>query len=387
MQIYSVSEFISGVNEVLTNIPACVQGEISNFRIAQDRFVWFDIKDDSSYMSCFMLKFQLEHELEDGMEIQVFGNPGLFKKSGRFHFRVQRIQLIGEGSLKRQYELLKAKLEKEGLFDPERKRSLPRFPQCIGLVTSIDAAAFTDVKRILKNRWSGLDIIHLPVNVQGDQAASSIVQALQYINAHLAHTLDVVILTRGGGSLEDLQAFNEEAVVRAVFGLKVPSVVAIGHERDETLAEYAADQRASTPSNAAELVVPSKTDVIYQLQSMLQQQEQYLQHTTLELQQRNQAAVYLLASQINNYMDQVQMLQQNFTLHTSSWIQHLQQSKLTIDHATQLLQSYHPKNILKRGYTITTTKTNQVITANTQVKKRDTITTTTANGTIQSTVL
>jgi exodeoxyribonuclease VII large subunit len=362
VQVYSVSDFIHGVNELLSGIPACVQGEVSNFHVAQNRFVWFDLKDESSYVSCFLLAFQLDQPLEDGMEIQVIGRPALFQKSGKFHLRVNKIQVMGEGSLKRQYELLKAKLTKEGLFDADRKRLLPRFPKKVGLVTSSDAAAYTDVLRILKNRWAGLEIVHFPVNVQGAQAVPSIVLALQQINAKYCKELDVVILTRGGGSMEDLQAFNDEAVVRAAFALKVPLVAAIGHERDETLVEYVADQRASTPSNAAELVVPDKRDVLKQLQTSVQRQYQALQTSHREVSQRTAAAVSMLTKQMQQYRDNV-------------------------DHLTALLNSYNPKQILKRGYSITRLASGAVVTKVAQAKRGSDVETILADGSIHSKVL
>ncbi|MFA6475548.1 MAG: exodeoxyribonuclease VII large subunit [Patescibacteria group bacterium] len=361
MQIYSVSEFVHGVNELLSGIPACVQGEVSNFHVTQNRFVWFDLKDEASYVSCFLLAFQLDQPLEDGMEIQVFGKPNLFVKSGKFHLRVNKIQAVGVGSLKQQYELLKAKLTKEGLFDPARKRTLPKFPQRIGLVTSSDAAAYTDVLRILNNRWAGYEVIHFPVNVQGNQAVSSIVEALQYINHEYANSLDVVILTRGGGSMEDLQAFNDESVVRAVFGLKVPIVTAIGHERDETLAEFAADQRAATPSNAAELVVPDKRDVLTQIHTMLNGQAQSLDHQYKHVSERVSTAVLVLS-------------------------QHIKQYDQNVDQLLALLHSYNPKQILKRGYSITQFK-NKVITKRAQVTLGDQIETIFQDGIIKSKVL
>ncbi len=362
MEVYSVSDFVRGVNELLSGIPACVQGEVSNFKIAQNRFVWFDLKDESSYVSCFMLAFQLDQPLEDGMQIQVIGRPSLFQKSGKFHLRANKIQIVGEGSLKKGYELLKAKLTKEGLFDADRKRALPRFPKRIGLVTSSDAAAYTDVLKILKNRWAGVEIYHFPVNVQGAQAVPSIVLALQEINHSYTKELDVIILTRGGGSMEDLQAFNDEAVVRAAFALKVPLVAAIGHERDETLVEYVADQRASTPSNAAEMVVPDKRDVIEQLRMSVQRQYRSLQTSHHVVTERISTAVSLLSKQMEQYHQNV-------------------------NHLEALLRSYNPKQILERGYSITRTANGEVITKAEQAKPGSTLETILADGSLQSKVL
>lgn len=387
MEIYSVSEFINGVNQLLVGIPAVVQGEISNFKVSQNRFVWFDLKDDASYVSCFLLKFQLDQELEDGMEVQVIGNPALFKKSGRFHLRVKKIQLVGEGSLKRQYELLKAKLTKEGIFNDSRKRALPRFPQHIGLVTSSDAAAFTDVQRILNNRWAGLDIKHFHVQVQGDSAVPTILQALDNINERYEDALDVVILTRGGGSIEDLQAFNDERVVRAVFGLKVPTIVGIGHERDETLAEYAADVRASTPSNAAEFAVPDKKDVLYQIMNLVKQQEQSLTDQIDTLNNTVYEAINSLDEQANRYVSSVQQLQHRFIMAAQQWQNAIEKNKSKVASIIQLLESYNPAHILKRGYSITRTTTGQVLTSKNQAKSGQIIATVLRDGEITSEVI
>lgn len=362
MTIYSVSEFVSGINTLLTKIPVVVQGEVSNFHVAQNRFVWFDLKDDTSVISCFMLAFQLTQTLTDGMMVQVTGHPALFTKSGRFHLRAQTVQLVGEGSFKRQYELLKSKLAAEGLFDAERKRSLPRFPKTIGIVTSPDAAAYTDVLRILRNRWSGLEIKLFPVQVQGASAIPNILAALKLITIAWTKRLDLVIITRGGGSMEDMQAFNDENVVRAIFALPIPSIVAVGHERDETLAEYVADTRASTPSNAAELAVPHKTDVLYQIDQLLKTQRQ-----TLELDITNRI------TKINSAVD----LFENQVSHYST----------TVEHYIKLLLSYHPEHILKRGYSITTTLTGKVITSTKHVKKGSQLVTKLRDGKIVSKVV
>lgn len=387
MHAYSVSEFVHGVNELLAGIPACVEGEVSNFHITQNRFVWFDLKDDKSYVSCFLLAFQLEQPLENGMQVQVSGRPALFAKSGKFHLRAQKIQIIGAGSWQRQYELLKAQLTTEGLFDAARKRSLPKFPRRIGLVTSADAAAYTDVLRILKNRWAGLQVLHFPVTVQGDTAIPSLRRAFQLINQSYARKLDVVIVTRGGGSMEDLQAFNDETVIRAVFGLKVPTVAAIGHERDVTLVEYAADVRAATPSNAAELVVPDKQDVLQQLALHAQRQTHAMQLLRRTQTERTTTFIQQLQHQAQQYVQTMFATQQRFLFATQQWQQHVQTLTATLDHQLALLHSYDPKATLRRGYSITRTATGQLITSTTQVRSGTSIQTIVPDGTIQSQVI
>ncbi|HLD82214.1 MAG TPA: exodeoxyribonuclease VII large subunit [Patescibacteria group bacterium] len=254
--IYTVSQLNETINELLSEFCVNVVGEVSDFKIVRNTFVYFSIKDDQSVLSCFMMLFAMKTPIEDGMEVKLNGKPGIYVPYGKYTFRVESVEPVGEGALKRTFELTRKKLAAEGLFDASFKKPLPRFPEKIGLITGDDSAAYTDVVRILKNRWSGLEILFYPVLVQGESAVSEIVSALNYFNQH--EPVDVLILTRGGGSLEDLMAFNSEEICRTVFGSKIPVIAAVGHERDETLVEYVADMRGSTPSNAAEMAAPEK---------------------------------------------------------------------------------------------------------------------------------
>lgn len=262
--IYSVSKFNELVRDSLaaTFQTVVVEGEVTGFRqrAAGNRLVFFEIKDQHARLTVFMLDYQLDVELEDGMAVQVIGSPSLFKKNSGFHLRAIRVQPVGEGALAKALQLLKAKLEKEGLFDLERKRVLPRFPTVIGLITSPDAAAYHDVLRVLDNRWGGLTIVFCPVQVQGEGAVKNILHAFAQLKVRT--DIEAVILTRGGGSLEDLQSFNSESVARAIFASPSPVVVGVGHERDWTIADLVADVRAATPSNAAELIVPDRAEIL-----------------------------------------------------------------------------------------------------------------------------
>ncbi len=261
MNILSVSQYNYLIKEYLENEigELAIEGEVSEFRVYKGNLVYFRLKDKEAQMLCFMMLFEVKTPIEDGMHIRVLGFPSVFTKRGELHFRVQAIELLGEGALAKALEMTKKKLETEGIFRPERKRVLPRFPERVGLITSREAAAYTDVLRVLNNRWGGMEILFYPVAVQGLGAVGSIVKALEYFSRE--KNADVVIVTRGGGSLEDLQAFNSEEVARAIFACRVPVVCGVGHERDESLADYAADVRASTPSNAAERVAPSREEV------------------------------------------------------------------------------------------------------------------------------
>ncbi|MFA6131364.1 MAG: exodeoxyribonuclease VII large subunit [Patescibacteria group bacterium] len=268
----TVSQYLALVNQTLARIPSddfFIVGEVSGFGVSQQKWVNFSLKDEQAdaKIPCFMTIYQLGIPLEDGMKIEVRGRSNVYEKFGKFSLSISAYNLVGEGALLRAYQMLKQKLEQEGLFDVSRKRALPRFPQTIGLITSAGAAAYGDFLRILGNRFGGLTILHAPVAVQGSTAVEDIVSAfLQFNNLSAEEKPDVLVLTRGGGSLEDLHAFNDERVVRAVFGSSIPVVVGVGHERDESLCDYAADVRASTPSHAAESVVPDRRDVLRELE-------------------------------------------------------------------------------------------------------------------------
>jgi len=264
----SVSEFVALFNQTLEfaypNVT--IIGELANFRISKNKWLYFDLKDDEAIVRFFGSVYVMPGPLEDGMLIKVRGAPHLHPQYG-FSITVQSITPYGEGAIKKAASLLEAKLRAEGLFAPDRKRFLPYPPERIGLITSIESAAYTDFVKVISDRWGGLEIELIDVQVQGEQAPEQIVQAITAFNG-LAEPPDVLVVTRGGGSTEDLQVYSAESVTRAVANSRIPTLVAIGHERDVSLSELAADQRASTPSNAAELLVPDRTQILNELVSM-----------------------------------------------------------------------------------------------------------------------
>jgi exodeoxyribonuclease VII large subunit len=261
---FTVSQFIEYLNAALTSAVfpegVHIEGEVSEYRVSQQKWIWFKLKDESSSVECFSTVWQMRLPLEDGMTVRVYGHPKVHGRSGKFSVTVERVEPVGAGALRRALQLLKRRLEGEGLFAPERKRPIPVFPARVGLIASSESAAYGDFLRVLGNRWGGLEINFIDVQVQGGSAPAQIAAAFGHFNAH-PHLADVIVLTRGGGSLEDLMAFNTEEVVRAVFGSRLPVVVAVGHERDISLADLAADVRASTPTSAAEMIVPDRREV------------------------------------------------------------------------------------------------------------------------------
>lgn len=257
-QKITVSEFVALVNQSLEYAYPMVQveGEVAEFRISKNRWVYFNLIDEHSSVRMFGTVYQLKHPIEDGMKVIIKGSPRLHNKYG-FSINISSINPSGEGSIKLAFELLRKKLVAEGLFLESRKRSIPAIPERIGLITSSQAAAYGDFMKIVNQRWAGLQIDLYDVQVQGEAAPAQIVRAIQYFS-EISNSPDVVVITRGGGSSEDLMAFSDESVVRAVAASRVPVVVGVGHEVDISLADLAADIRATTPTNAAQIITPDK---------------------------------------------------------------------------------------------------------------------------------
>lgn len=268
--VLGVSDFVAVINQTLEMVmpTVVVQGELANFKVSKGKWLYFDLKDDTASVRCFGTVFMLPGPLEDGMMLEVRATPKLHSLYG-FSLNVDSIRPIGEGSLRKAAQLLQAKLAAEGLFDDERKRPVPYPPASIGLIASGESAGYADFIKILAARWSGLDIALADVQVQGERSPGQVVAAIGWFNAQ-AVPPEVLVIVRGGGSADDLAAFSDERVVRAVAASRIPTVVAIGHEIDISLAELAADQRASTPSNAAELLVPDRREVLSGLGAMRQ---------------------------------------------------------------------------------------------------------------------
>ena len=258
----SVSDAIALINQTLEYAypTIVVEGEVASFKVNQGKYVFFDIKDNSGTLGCFMSVYQLRTQLEDGMRVRVVAQPKL-TPWGKFSLTIRDVQPIGEGSLKRAFELLRAKLEKEGLFAPERKRVLPVMPARIGVISSTAAAGYGDFIKILSERWGDIEVVVAHTQVLGMDAPRQIVRALEHFN-QMAEPVEAIAIIRGGGSADDLAAFNDEPLVRAIAASRIPTIVGVGHEADVSLADMAADVRAATPSNAAQIVVPDKQEIV-----------------------------------------------------------------------------------------------------------------------------
>jgi exodeoxyribonuclease VII large subunit len=261
--IWSVTDLTARIRDLLAGefTDVFVEGEVSNAHAAQSGHLYFTLKDNHAQIRCVCFRAQLarlKFRPEDGLHVTVRGSISVYESRGEYQFYVEHVEPVGLGALQLAFEQLKKRLDGEGLFDPERKKPLPALPRCVGLVTSPRGAAVRDIVHILQRRFPNLHIVLYPVRVQGEGAAGEIVQAIRYFDRK--QLADVLILARGGGSIEDLWAFNEEAVARAIVACTIPIIAGIGHETDFTIADFAADIRASTPSAAAEMVVRTRQE-------------------------------------------------------------------------------------------------------------------------------
>jgi exodeoxyribonuclease VII large subunit len=361
MKVLQVSEFLEIVNgilrETLSGELIAIEGEVSGYRLSQGQWVSFDLKDDRSLVNVFLPLWQLSVPIEDGLKVRVFGLPRIYPKYGKFSLSAERIELAGEGALRKALILLRARLEKEGLFDPSRKRTLSRFPERIALIASRESAAYGDFIRVVGERWGGLEIDLYHVLVQGEKAPQEIVAAIQQAQSE---EYDVLVLTRGGGSFEELMAFNDERVVRAIHASQIPTMVAIGHERDITLAEEAADVRGSTPTDCARRLVPDRKDVMYELATQASSLTSIVDRLILDRQSLVARALTAPELWLAGRKGDLETRQGRVFSSFENWFTRL------MDRATsfrRLLGSFDPKQVLSRGYAILQTEGGKAITS------------------------
>ena len=329
--VLSVSDAIDLVNQTLDYaFPVLViEGEVSSFKVNQGKFVFFDIKDETGTLGCFMMVYQLRIPLEDGMRVRVVATPKV-TAWGKFSMTVREVAPVGEGSLKRAFDILKKKLEGEGLFAEERKRQLPTLPKYIAVISSTQAAGYSDFIRILGERWGGMKVEVAHVQVQGAGAADQIIRALKYFNEQEALP-DLVAVIRGGGSADDLSVFNDEFLVRAVASSRVPVVVGVGHETDESLADLAADVRAATPSHAAQIIIPDKREIVSSVRSDI-----------LRIAQSVNVAIDEFFVQVTQMMSGAQVVIDGY----------LDKLGENLNDTKKVLSAYNPEKVLARGYAI-----------------------------------
>ena len=329
--VLSVSDFVAITNQTLEYAYPSVEieGEVAEFKVNQNKYVFFNLKDQESSVGCFMMVYALRVPIEDGMKVVIKAAPKL-TKWGKFSLTVQQIRPSGEGSLKKSFELLRAKLEKEGLFALERKRLLPTLPEHVAVISSPDAAGYRDFMKIVDSRWGGMMIDVAPVQVQGAVAPDQMIRALNYINEQ-EDLPEVIVIIRGGGSADDLAAFNDELLVRAVASSRVPVLSGIGHEVDVSLVDMAADVRASTPSNAAEVLVPEKADVV-------RHTRQSLRHIVTQTERAIDTMHRERQLQLHRMIDRLSDAQER--------------AENQLAHMKDVMTAFHPQRVLERGYAI-----------------------------------
>jgi len=333
--IYTVSELSSSIKIVLedsfSNI--WVEGEISNFERPSSGHFYFTLKDDRSELKCVFFKSnneKLKFDIKDGMQALCCGRISIYEKRGIYQLYVSKIEPKGIGALQLAFEQLKEKLFKEGLFETSHKKPIPALPERIGIVTSLTGAAIRDILHVLNKRFSNVEVIINPVKVQGEGAKEEIACAIQGFNK--LSNVDVIIVGRGGGSLEDLWAFNEEIVARAIFNSRIPIISAVGHEIDWTISDFVADVRAPTPSVAAELVIARKSELIDTLDEMERKIINFPIDIVNEYEQRMDEMEDALALRFRHY---IELKEEGFKLFSE---------KINI---------LSPLGILDRGYSIT----------------------------------
>lgn len=355
--IYSVSEITQEIKELLEyNIPTVwVQGELSNFVHHTSGHLYFSLKDQDAQIACVMWKnraMALPFVPQNGMKLNVYGSVRVYEKRGSYQLDIIRMHPAGIGDLQIVFDALKQKLFAEGLFDEEYKKALPFYPERIGIVTSPTGAALQDILHILNRRWpSALKIVR-PTLVQGEDAAADIASAIREFNEY--GMVDVLIVGRGGGSLEDLWAFNEEVVARAIFASDIPVVSAVGHEIDYTISDFVADKRAPTPSAAAEIVAPDRLELLAAISALINRctiaadrEIYFLREKIQRLQNR-----YAFRRPLNATLQYKQRVDDLFHLIYLCAQRCIADRQQQIQYATSRISAAHPMHILNRGYAI-----------------------------------
>ncbi|TYP51640.1 exodeoxyribonuclease VII large subunit [Thermosediminibacter litoriperuensis] len=352
-ELTGIIKYLFDSNEILRQV--YVRGEISNFKYHLSGHIYFVLKDERAQIRCVMFKNRsilLPFMPENGMRVVAFGYVTVYEKNGEYQLYVEDMEPDGIGALFLAYEKLKAKLQKEGLFDASAKKSIPFLPKNIGIITSINGAAIKDLLTVIRRRFPNVNILIAPVSVQGKQAADEICEAIKDLNR--IGKLDVIIVARGGGSIEELWTFNEEKVARAIYSSRIPIISAVGHETDYTIADFVADKRAPTPSAAGEMVVPEKKQL---LADIAQRKKRIIAAMCALLNTRKQEIEYIkrsvvfrkLRSEVDNNRIQLDLLTRRLLRET---VNQLMVKKSALKTLMGRLDVLSPLAVLDRGYSI-----------------------------------
>ena len=361
-QVNEYIKFLLDRDELLNQI--CVRGEISNYKIYPSGHHYFTLKDAEGALRCVMFRSsaqRLRFRPENGMQVLAWGRITVFPRDGAYQLYCSALSVDGVGDLHVAFEQLKQKLSQEGLFDPAHKKPLPAYPHTIAIITSPAGAAIMDMLRILGKRYPLSKIKLLPVRVQGAEAPAEIAGAIAYANRY--QLADLIITGRGGGSMEDLWAFNDERVARAIYASDIPVISAVGHEPDVTISDYVADLRAATPSNAAELAVPDQMELRKRLQAMQTSMQQSV-HKTVKLGRQRLGALAekrVLQSPLGYLEDRRMLLDFLSTRLRSAQQSKLQASRQRFVRVTAALDAMSPLKVLSRGYSMVTSEDGAII--------------------------
>ena len=392
-QILSVSQINEYIRSMMDNNPmlsnVAVQGEISNYKVYPSGHHYFTLKDSDSALKCVMFRssaVRLKFRPDNGSKVIAIGKISVFPRDGAYQLYCTAMMSDGEGDLQAAFEQLKKKLAAKGWFDPQYKKPLPKYPKVIGIITSSAGAAIHDMLRILRKRYPLTTVRLLPVRVQGTEAPGEIAAAIAYANTH--NLADLLIVGRGGGSIEDLWAFNDEIVAQAIFQSKIPVISAVGHEPDVTISDYVADLRAATPSNAAELAVPDQDALRQMLDSMsgvmataLQRQVKHCRQHYLSL--ANSPALQAPEAYIHQRRKDLTLLSNRFISAENALYQRQLQQFISI---TAKLDAMSPLKVLTRGYSVVTTEDRKLIKSVKEISAGDRIVLSVSDGEIGATV-
>ena len=379
-QVLTVSQVNNYIKNLIDGVPALshilIRGELSNYKVYPSGHHYFTLKDSEGALRCVMFRTsagKLKFRPENGMKVVAGGRISVFPRDGAYQLYCSSLTADGIGDLYVAFEQLKEKLYNEGLFAPEHKKPLPKYPRRIAIVTSSAGAAVHDMIRILRHRYPAAKVLLLPVRVQGEEAPAEIVGAIRYANRW--QLADVLITGRGGGSIEDLWAFNDERVARAIYASEIPVISAVGHEPDVTIADFVADRRASTPSNAAEIAVPDMSALLQELQST---QVRLIQGQLNSLERQNQRLKALSESRaltdptafIQDKRLQLDFVQQQLA---GAAREQLQEDKQRFARLTAALDALSPLKVLGRGYAMAQSTDGTVLKSSAQVSVGDSI--------------
>ena len=391
LRALDISEVNSYIKRILTNDPILynlrVKGEISNFKVHSSGNVYLSLKDEKSKLNCIIFKSNYDKSLnlDNGVKIIASGYISVYERDGSYQLYINEVEIEGIGNLYIEFNKLKEKLKKEGLFDTKYKKEIPKMPRSIGVITSPTGAVIRDIINVTKRRFPKVDIKLYPVNVQGDKSASDICEGIEFFNR--MENVDTIIVGRGGGSLEELWSFNEEIVAREIFKSKIPIISAVGHETDFTICDFVSDMRAPTPSAAAEIATPDLSEIYYKLNTIKNRMNRSLNNQViLDNEKLNNTF-----DKINNYMknyivrDKVIQLDQIYDKINFRLEQNLETSKEKLSKKAALLHNLSPLATISRGYSIVE-KNGQVINSIEEVNITDDINITLKDGSLECNV-